>query len=123
MGKTGGSFMQQGLLLWCGTIVAALPALMIGHTFIVVLWLWAVKRLDVMHGAELEKIVPGDENALISASASGELDVVRYLLDQGADVHVRVRANRSEIRTALNQAERYGHDSVASLLRSRGAAE
>lgn len=56
VGKTGGSFMQQGLLLWCGTIVAALPALMIGHSFIVVLWLWAVKRLDVMHGAELEKM-------------------------------------------------------------------
>ena len=55
VGKTGGSFMQQGLLLWCGTL-AALPALLIGHTFIVVLWLWAVKRLDDMHGDELQKM-------------------------------------------------------------------
>ena len=56
VGKTGGSFLQQGLLLWCGTIVAALPALMIGHSAVVVMWLWAVKRLDDMHGAELEKM-------------------------------------------------------------------
>ena len=48
--------MQQGLLLWCGTIVAALPALLTAHTFIVFMWLWAVKRLDFMHGAELERM-------------------------------------------------------------------
>ena len=56
VGKTGGSFMQQGLLIMCGTIVAALPTLMFAHSVIVVLWLWAVQRLDDMHGAELERM-------------------------------------------------------------------
>ena len=56
VGKTGGSFMQQGMLLWFGTIVAALPSLMTVHTVIVVMWLWAVKELDDMHGAELERM-------------------------------------------------------------------
>ena len=59
VGKTGGSFMQQGLLLAFGSIVAALPCLMIGHTYIVIMWLWAVKRLDKMHGAELEMMEDG----------------------------------------------------------------
>ena len=63
VGKTGGSFMQQGLLLWCGTIVAALPALLTAHSFIVVMWLWAVKELDDMHGEELERMhAPPEEN-------------------------------------------------------------
>ena len=48
LGKTGGSFLQQGLLLGFGTIVAALPCLMLGHSGIVLMWLWAVKRLDQM---------------------------------------------------------------------------
>ena len=75
VGKTGGSFMQQGLLLWCGTIVAALPALMTVHTFIVVMWLWAVKRLDVMHGAELEKMHAPEEGEK-KENASGDADAV-----------------------------------------------
>ena len=56
VGKTSGSFMQQGLLVICGSIVAALPALMLSHTAVVVAWLWAVQKLDRMHGAELEII-------------------------------------------------------------------
>jgi AAA family ATP:ADP antiporter len=72
VGKTGGSFMQQGLLICCGTIVAALPALMAAHSFIVVLWLWAVKRLDNMHGAELERMheIPEDEPDALSVAAA-----------------------------------------------------
>jgi len=63
VGKTGGSFMQQGLLLLCGTIVAALPALLTAHSFIVIMWLWAVKELDGMHGEELERMhAPPEEN-------------------------------------------------------------
>jgi AAA family ATP:ADP antiporter len=71
VGKTGGSFMQQGLLLWCGTIVAALPALMTAHTFIVALWLWAVKRLDGMHGAELERMHAPEDKEEGDADAVG----------------------------------------------------
>jgi AAA family ATP:ADP antiporter len=64
--------MQQGLLICCGTIVAALPALMAAHSFIVVLWLWAVKRLDNMHGAELERMheIPEDEPDALSVAAA-----------------------------------------------------
>lgn len=65
MGKTGGSFMQQGLLLYYGTIVAALPMLMLGHTAIVFFWLWAVKKLDDMHGSELAMV--NDPHALAEA--------------------------------------------------------
>ena len=56
VGKTGGSMLQQGFLLFFGTIVASLPLLAAGHTSIVLLWLWAVRRLDRMHGAELERV-------------------------------------------------------------------
>jgi AAA family ATP:ADP antiporter len=65
MGKTGGSFLQQGLLLFYGTIVAALPMLMVGHTGIVFMWLWAVKKLDDMHGSELAMV--NDPHALAQA--------------------------------------------------------
>ena len=71
VGKTGGIFLQQGLLLAFGSIVAALPCLMLGHTSIVIMWLWAVKRLDSMHGAELEKVKSeGDEGVEASPAVA-----------------------------------------------------
>ena len=73
VGKTGGSFMQQGLLLFFGSIVAALPCLMIGHTGIVIMWLWAVKRLDNMHGSELE-MMSDDPHGANKKSEGGEED-------------------------------------------------
>lgn len=77
MGKTGGSFLQQGLLLFYGTIVAALPMLMLGHTGIVFTWLWAVKKLDDMHGSELAMVndphaLAQAEDAKAKAAAEGE---------------------------------------------------
>ena len=54
--KDGWIVLQQGLLLYYGTIVAALPMLMLGHTGIVFMWLWAVKKLDDMHGSELAMV-------------------------------------------------------------------
>ena len=77
MGKTGGSFLQQGLLLYYGTIVAALPMLMLGHTGIVFMWLWAVKKLDDMHGSELAMVndphaLAEAEDAKAAAAAAGK---------------------------------------------------
>jgi ankyrin repeat protein len=74
----------------------------------------------VAAGAEIDRVVPGDENALIRAAEGGHLEVVRFLLDQGADVNMSVRAN-GEDRTPLRMALRGDHDDVADLLRSRGA--
>ena len=72
VGKTGGSFMQQGLLLFFGSIVAALPCLMFAHTGNVIWCLWAVKRLDNMHGAELEMM--DDPHGAGKKSEGGEED-------------------------------------------------
>ena len=41
-------------------------------------------------GASIDQIVPGDENALIQASAEGHLEVVKLLVARGADVNARV---------------------------------
>lgn len=77
-------------------------------------------------GADIEKVVPGDENALMSASEAGRLDAVKLLVSRGADVNARVRVDRwgtntSEVRTALSQAQKNGHDDVVAYLRSVGA--
>ena len=45
-------------------------------------------------GAIIDEVVPGDENALISASGEGDLDVVRLLVGRGANVNARVWAEQ-----------------------------
>ena len=44
-GKTGGSFLQQGLLFWFGSIIAALPVMVFLHSTIALVWLAAVFTL------------------------------------------------------------------------------
>jgi AAA family ATP:ADP antiporter len=39
-GKTGGSFMQQGLLFWFGSIIAALPVEIFLHSTIALVHVW-----------------------------------------------------------------------------------
>ena len=54
---------------------------------------------------------------LFLAAGEGRLDVVRYLLDQGADVNAREQQGR----TALTEAAFYGRLSVIKELLLRGA--
>jgi len=74
-------------------------------------------------------VVPGDENALIQASAGGHLSAVRLLVERGADVNMRVWADQSgpgrtgEWRTPLSQARRGGHAAIVAFLLSAGASQ
>jgi uncharacterized protein len=57
------------------------------------------------------------KTALMVASCSGHAEMVRYLLDHGADINSRGRNSR----TALMCASLKGHKDVAQLLLDRGA--
>lgn len=54
---------------------------------------------------------------LFLAAGSGRLEVVRFLIDEGADVNAREQRGA----TALTEAVYYGHLSVVKELLSRGA--
>jgi uncharacterized protein len=73
-------------------------------------------------GASIDKVVQGDENALISASAAGHLAVVQLLVSRGANVNARVWAD-DEWRSPLSMAQRKGHAGVAEFLISKGARQ
>ena len=73
---------------------------------------------------ELLRFAGADINArgncclpLFLAAGEGRLDVVRYLLDQGADVNAHERFGN----TALAEATYYGHVAVIKELLFRGA--
>jgi ankyrin repeat protein len=80
-------------------------------------------------GANIDQIVPEDENALIQASANGHLDVVKLLIARGVDVNARVWIERTperqtgEWRTSLGMARKGGHQAVVAILLAAGARE
>jgi ankyrin repeat protein len=55
-------------------------------------------------GAKVDTVVVRDETALIAASRKGRLDVVRFLVEQKADVNLGVTTLTGQRRTPLNQA-------------------
>jgi ankyrin repeat protein len=65
--------------------------------------------------------VPGDENALIQAATEGHADVVRFLIERGADVNLQTLADGRELRTALRMARRGGFTEVEEILIRAGA--
>jgi ankyrin repeat protein len=88
-----------------------------------------VVTLLLDRGANIDQIVPGDENALIQASANGHLQVVRLLVSHRADVNARVWIEsypsqpNGKWRTALSMAREKGHKSVVEFLLSVGARD
>ena len=56
-------------------------------------------------------------NPLLLAASEGKLEVVRYLLDEGADVNARANSDS----TPLAEAAYYGHADVIKELLLRGA--
>ena len=88
-----------------------------------------VVRLLLDRGASIDRVVPGDENALIQASGAGQLRVVKLLISRGADVNARVWAtlvrdgSKGEWRTPLSMARKGGHGVVVDYLLSVGARD
>ena len=77
-----------------------------------------LNRLRLLHMAGANVNSPGACcSPLFLAAGEGRLDVVRYLLDQGADVNVRQQHGR----TAVSEAAFYGHAAVIKELALRGA--
>ena len=60
-GKTGGSFMQQGLLFWFGGIIAALPVMVFLHSTIALVWLAAVFTLAARREQQLDAEVKASD--------------------------------------------------------------
>jgi ankyrin repeat protein len=84
-----------------------------------------VARLLVARGANVNFKGAEGVTALHEAATGGDLDVVRLLLDAGADPNARTGKlddGRTD-RSALDFARDGGHADVASLLLSRGAQE
>jgi ankyrin repeat protein len=77
-----------------------------------------LRRLQLLHftGAKVNSHGNGCQ-PLFLAAGGGRLDVVRYLLDQGADVNARDDRGR----TALIEATFYGNAGVIKELVLRGA--
>jgi len=86
-----------------------------------------VMTLLLDRGANIELIVPGDENALINAAASGHLDAVKLLVARGANVNSQVWVEGPEgkgtWRTPLSEARRERQADVAAFLAASGARD
>ena len=65
----------------------------------------------------------------MGAAEGGHLEVVKFLIDKGADIHTRIwserggRPDQGEWRTALSQARKNRHMAVVQYLESLGARE
>ena len=78
----------------------------------------------VASGAYVNAVVIGDDTPLIRAAWNGHLDVVKYLIESGADVNKTVRDGyhlRSEKRNPLKMAKRGQHTEVIDYLIHKGA--
>lgn len=87
--------------------------LMVASDPAVVAWL-------IAHGADVNAVDDNGQTALMQAASSGHIEIVRQLIDAGADLD---RRSTNWNRTALLNAVDGGHEEVAALLRQAGAAD
>lgn len=64
---------------------------------------------------------PGHGTALVAACEDGHEDIVKLLLDRGADINRETHVCSNQIRTALQTASLRGHVRLVELLLNRGA--
>ena len=77
-----------------------------------------LRRMRLLHFAGVNVNAPGSSGMpLFLAAGEGKLEVVRYLLDEGADVNARENWGS----TPLAEAAYYGHIDVIKELLLRGA--
>jgi len=86
-----------------------------------------VAMLLLSRGARLEEVVPYDENALITASGEGRLEMVKFLVARGANVNTRLWVDQDqgqgEWRSALIFARKGRHQAVVDFLIASGARD
>lgn len=70
LGKSGGAFIQQGLVIWLGTVAAITPYVAIIMGVIIVLWIIAVRSLNLQFLALTTTPSNPDKGAPAPASAS-----------------------------------------------------
>lgn len=78
----------------------------------------------IEQGAQVtSETAEGSRSPLLSASFAGNVDMVKLLLEAGADVNARIGSSHSHSRgmTALQIAEKQGHQGVVELLKNAGA--
>jgi len=71
----------------------------------------------ILRGAWVDGDCRGIITPLISAVIEGHIEIVKYLLDCGADIN---RLHRRFNQTPLDLAKVYGHQDIFELLKSRG---
>lgn len=81
-----------------------------------------IAKLLLEHGANVK-----NSAAAVAAAAAGKTDMVRFLLEKGADVdemgiyHPYDRRCEERVGSALHQAARNGHQDIVALLLGEGA--
>ncbi len=78
-------------------------------------------KMLIKNGANIDVIDNRGLTALVGASTNGKLEVVKYLISQGADINIRTKAKNNNDFTALIMASGGGHLEVVKFLVANGA--
>ena len=78
---------------------------------------YAIARMLLDAGADVNRHAPGDGSPLIIAAKRGDVAMVELFVAHGADVNIYVRGDE----TPLINAARNNHTSVARVLIEQGA--
>lgn len=81
---------------------------------------FAIVKLLLDHGADIEKRGYPDFTALHRACLANAFDIVKLLLDHGAEINARSEDRGDGGRTALDIAEMYKHQQIVHYLRLKG---
>lgn len=69
LGKSGGAFIQQGLVIWLGTVAAITPYIAVTMAVIIVAWMFAVRALNKQYVAlTTEPKAPEGKDAVLAGA-------------------------------------------------------